>query len=53
MAGETRARRRKEPGKKGDEWNESATEAFKHPSAVRVVRFWRGVRRGYRGSPDG
>jgi hypothetical protein len=42
MAGETHARRQKEPGKKGDEWNESATEAFKHLSVVRVVRFWRG-----------
>ena len=29
-------------GEKGDEWNESTTEAFMHLSVVRVVRFWRG-----------
>jgi hypothetical protein len=29
-------------GEKGDEWNESMTEAFMHLSMVRVVQFWRG-----------
>jgi hypothetical protein len=43
LASETCARRqKKEPGEKGDKWNESTTEAFMHLSVVRVVRFWRG-----------